>query len=183
MVCSIWASSFPYSLHQRGSSVRYHISCQSSIFHWQHSASRVDRFYELWSPNANYHEFYPGSPLDNDHIIAASHQSDFAFPDGRLGPYDWSLHPQHFSLSAPWLGFCRRPPTGVSHWKDVLPELVPCLLFFCIQIHIRGRENWILSLRDGSLIEHSFSAPPSVSTITLCATALSRGTKCISNMY
>lgn len=110
--------------------MRYHISCQSSIFHWQHSASRVDRFYELWSPNANYHEFYPGSPLDNDHIIAASHQSDFAFPDGRLGPYDWSLHPQHFSLSAPWLGFCRRPPTGVSHWKDVLPELVPLPLVF-----------------------------------------------------
>lgn len=86
-----------------------------------------DNWYELWSPNSDRVDFYPGTSPE-DEVLPAWSQDSFA--DGRIGPHDWSLHPQHFTVVAPWLGFCRRPRGYLRSWRDVDPELVPLPLIW-----------------------------------------------------
>ncbi|KAH6866186.1 hypothetical protein BKA70DRAFT_1243973 [Coprinopsis sp. MPI-PUGE-AT-0042] len=86
---------------------------------------RVERngeveYYELWSPNATTHQYYPGVMLG-----PISARDRFSFVDGRSGPSDWSLHPQHFDPKRPWLPFCPRLPSTIPHWRGVDPEMVP----------------------------------------------------------
>ncbi|KAF8984033.1 hypothetical protein BDQ17DRAFT_1437171 [Cyathus striatus] len=78
--------------------------------------------FEAWSPNASYTDFYPGTAK---HLPRASEIMQPSFPDGRLGPYDWSLHPQHYCDERPWIHFCRRglPPRDHICLEDA--ELVP----------------------------------------------------------
>ena len=86
----------------------------------------ADTFYEVWSPNCDKVDFYPGAPLTN--VLSSWHSPPYRYIDGRLGPRDWSLHPQHFNPDAPWLGFCQSPPTAERHldtWRSTNPELVP----------------------------------------------------------
>jgi hypothetical protein len=83
-----------------------------------------DTFYEVWSPNCDKVDFYPGAPLNT--VLPSYHTPPFHYIDGRLGPRDWTLHPQHFNPKAPWLGFSQRPPTATSQpWRSMNPELVP----------------------------------------------------------
>jgi hypothetical protein len=85
-----------------------------------------DTFYELWSPNCDKVDFYPGAPLSE--VIPSYHYPPDHYIDGRLGPRDWSLHPQHFNPDAPWLGFCQSPPITKNPpvaWQSMAPELVP----------------------------------------------------------
>ena len=75
-------------------------------------------FYEVWSPNSSVMDLYPGKPSERKDL-------PYAFADGRMGPNDWSIHPQPFSSATPWWGFCRAAPLISSNWFDVDPELVP----------------------------------------------------------
>ncbi|KAG2014976.1 hypothetical protein CC2G_008291 [Coprinopsis cinerea AmutBmut pab1-1] len=83
---------------------------------------RLDTFYLLWSPNSPSHEFYPGyirvlpSPYDG---------RESRYIDGRTGPDDWSLHPQHFSAERPWLPFCQAPTLVTDRVDELSPERVP----------------------------------------------------------
>lgn len=86
-----------------------------------------DVWFELWSPNTSKMEFYPGWGTEES-AYSASHLTNPTFPDGRIGPYDWTLHPQHFCTRAPWLGFVRCPPTNVGDWRTISAELVPLVL-------------------------------------------------------
>lgn len=81
-----------------------------------------DSLYELWSPNCSTTDYYSGAP---GQLALASETIPLPFADGRLGPQDWSLHPQHFSRQAPWLGFCRVAPFAAVDWSAVDAELVP----------------------------------------------------------
>lgn len=85
---------------------------------------RIDNdFFELWSPNTTQKQYYPG----RGEIPSARQRLNPGYPDGRLGPRDWTLHPQHFSRDYPWLGFCRSPLVGVDpqQWRYLPAELVP----------------------------------------------------------
>jgi hypothetical protein len=75
-------------------------------------------FYEVWSPNSSNMDFYPGKPVERKDL-------SYNFADGRIGPNDWSIHPQPFSSATPWWGFCRIAPLTASDWLAVDPELVP----------------------------------------------------------
>ena len=75
-------------------------------------------FYEVWSPNSNAMDFYPGKPLVRKDL-------PYAFADGRMGPNDWTIHPQPFSSATPWWGFCRVAPLISDNWFNVDAELVP----------------------------------------------------------
>jgi len=81
--------------------------------------------YEVWSPNSDSIGYYPGAPLKEPVV---SYGATSRYHDGRLGPHDRALHPQHFYSKRPWLGFCLCPPVGVRDWHSVLPELVPLSL-------------------------------------------------------
>jgi hypothetical protein len=78
--------------------------------------------YELWSPNANVTEYYPGSPLKEP---LASYDASYHYHDGRLGPHHWSLHPQHFYPTHLWLGFCLSPCLDIHDWRSMPLEVVP----------------------------------------------------------
>lgn len=74
-----------------------------------------DRLWELWSPNAKEHAYYPG-------IQAPGTKHGTELPpfqrrsDGHLGRFDYTVSPQHFDPARPWLGFIRK-------WtKDGRPE-------------------------------------------------------------
>jgi hypothetical protein len=69
--------------------------------------------YELWSPNSDGIDYYPGAPLKEP---VDSFDATSRYHDGRLGLHDWTLHPQHFYAKHPWLGFCLCPPVGVRDW-------------------------------------------------------------------
>ena len=98
----------------------FYVPCQSPI-HIRGVEIRGTT-YELWSPNSDRIDYYPGAPLKEP---VDSFDATSRYHDGRLGPHDWSLHPQHFYAKRPWLGFCLRPPVDVRDWRSVLPELVP----------------------------------------------------------
>lgn len=79
-----------------------------------------DRRWELWSPNSERLEFYPGlrsmeldleNPMDKGLMRC----------DGHLGRFDPTVSPQHFDPAQPWLGFIRR------EGKDSHPEYA-CLM-------------------------------------------------------
>jgi hypothetical protein len=90
-------------------------------------SSRVT-WYQIWSPNATVHDIYPGTLIEP---IPTRTQSSFV--DSRLGPSDWSLHPQHFSPHRPWLPFCVRPPSRLEEWRGTDPELVPLPLIASVE--------------------------------------------------
>lgn len=74
-----------------------------------------DRLWELWSPNAKEHAYYPGiqAPGAKQGTDLPSH---LRRSDGHLGRFDYTVSPQHFDPSRPWLGFIRK-------WsKDGRPE-------------------------------------------------------------
>ena len=81
-----------------------------------------DSLYELWSPNCSTTDYYSGAP---GQLALASDTVPLPFADGRLGPQDWSLHPQHFSSQAPWIGFCRVAPLAADNWSTIEAELMP----------------------------------------------------------
>ncbi|KAF8997732.1 hypothetical protein BDQ17DRAFT_844356 [Cyathus striatus] len=81
-----------------------------------------DYWFQVWSPNAKTMDFYPGY---TKHLPSAFEIKEPSFPDGRLGPHDWSLHPQHYNNERPWIHFCRRTPLGVKDWRSHDAELVP----------------------------------------------------------
>jgi hypothetical protein len=68
----------------------FYLPCKKALYA---RAVEIDgSIYELWSPNSNTIEYYPGSPLKEP---LTSYDASYIFHDGRLGPHDWSLHPQH----------------------------------------------------------------------------------------
>ena len=82
-----------------------------------------DLSYEVWSPNSEKVDYYPGTPAEKEQL--QSYYPSVNYFDGCLGPQDWSLHPQHFYPKSPWLGFCRCPQYKLSDWRSADPELVP----------------------------------------------------------
>jgi len=92
--------------------------------------------YELWSPNSDAIDYYPGAPLKEP---VDSFDATSRYQDGRLGPHDWTLHPQHFYAKRPWLGFCLCPPVDVRDWHSVLPELVPLPLVWAPSASTPGK--------------------------------------------
>jgi len=74
------------------------------------------------SPNSDNIDYYPGTPLKEPVVL---YGATSRYHDGRLGPHDWTLHPQHFYAKRAWLGFCLCPPVGVRDWHSALSELVP----------------------------------------------------------
>ena len=80
--------------------------------------------YEVWSPNCTTLDFYPGTPLKESESLTWNILSP-GYPDGRLGPKDWTIHPQHFSEKHPWWGFCQCPPEDLRDWRSIDAELVP----------------------------------------------------------
>ena len=56
-----------------------------------------------------------------------------------MGPYDWPLHPQHFSLKAPWLVFFHQLPAGIANWRMYFSSWFPCVLYFFISYLGKGR--------------------------------------------
>jgi hypothetical protein len=112
----------------------FYVPCQTPI-HIRCVEIR-DTTYELWSPNSDRIDYYPGAPLKEP---VDSFDATSCYHDGRLGPHDWTLHPQHFYAKRPWLGFCSCPPVDVRDWRSVLPELVPLSLVWVPSTSTRGK--------------------------------------------
>lgn len=98
----------------------FYVPCEK-VLHVR-GAQIGDKTYKLWSPNSESIDYYPGAPLKG---LLVSYDTTSCYPDGKLGPHDWSLHPQHFYDRRPWLPFCQAPPTHVLDWCLVSPELIP----------------------------------------------------------
>ena len=106
------------------SELSFHVPCNQPIY--SRGVQLEDGFFMLWSPNFNGINFYAGLPVAQDPLPAYNQPQTYY--DGCLGPWDWSLHPQHFSSNSPWLGFCWCPQYNLTDWQSANPELVPLML-------------------------------------------------------
>lgn len=103
---------------------------------YQGSVQIADAIYEVWSPNSTTIDYYPGAPLAGP--LHAQLRKP-CYHDGRLGPHDWTLHPQHYYEKYPWFGFCRNPQNDILEWTSVSPELVPLPVVWVHSMTARGK--------------------------------------------
>ena len=74
--------------------------------------------------------------------MLASDTIPLPFTNGWLGPQDWSLHPQHFSHQAPWLGFCCVMPLTAVNGPAIDAELVPLITVWQHSLSCPGYGQW-----------------------------------------
>lgn len=66
-----------------------------------------DRLWELWSPNATQHAYYPGV-RDETTFTETDVSTELRRQDGHLGRFDHTVSAQYFDPRRPWLGFIRK---------------------------------------------------------------------------
>lgn len=80
-----------------------------------------NRRWEIWSPNSSTIAYYPGLPPSNYTWRSDSDPSQRRI-DGSLGRFDYTLCPQHYVASKPWLPFIATPPSIAD--VTLFPETV-----------------------------------------------------------
>lgn len=79
-----------------------------------------NEIWELWSPNASYHAYYPGIKKIAPDFENSSY-NEIPRSDGHLGRFDATRNPQLHNPRKPWLPFVRKMAKSANKYPEFKP--------------------------------------------------------------